>query len=202
MFYHTYNTEAFVLGSRPSGEASRYVYLFTRDLGLVGAHAQGARSLKSKMRYALEPLSHSKVSLVRGKKSWKLTGAAPDKIFFLKFAGGREEREKLALCANTFALIRKLVTGEEKNPELFEILDAGFSFLECADLKSEDIKNTEAILMLRILNNLGYFGGSQALDVFVKESGWSAELLIEMSATRRSAISIINKSLEASHLHH
>ena len=197
MFYHTYNTEAFVLGSRPSGESSKYVYLFTKDLGLVGARAQGSREIKSKLRYALDDLSHSKVSLVKGKNSWKLTGAASHKNFFAQF---KNERAKLVLCANAFALIKKLVAGEEKNQKLFEILEQGFSFLEQENLSDEDVLNAEAIFMLRILNNLGYFGEHEMLGGFALTEFWTPDLLKEMSAKRRNAISAINKSLEVSHL--
>lgn len=197
MFYHTYNTEAFILGSRPSGEASKYIYLFTRELGLIGAHAQGSRQLKSKLRYALDDLSHSKISLVKGKNSWKLTNAAPHKNLFSQF---KSEPAKLRLAANALALIKKLVAGEEKNAKLFEILEQGFAFLEQNNLSEEDVQNAEAIFMLRILNNLGYFGASKTLENFAYTDAWNQALLQEMSRERRNAIFVINKSLEASHL--
>lgn len=197
MFYHIYNTEAFVLGSRPSGEASKYVYLFTRELGLIGAHAQSSREVKSKLRYALDDLSYSKVSLVKGKNSWKLTNAVPEKNFFANFS---ENYPKLLLCANALALIKKLVAGEEKNSKLFEILEQGFKFLEENNLSEEDIHNAEAIFMLRILNNLGYFGASKTLENFALTDFWNQSLIQEMAGQRRNAVFVINKSLEASHL--
>jgi DNA repair protein RecO len=197
MFYHQYNTEAFVLGSRPSGEGSKYVYLFTKELGLLGAHAQGSREIKSKLRYALDDLSHSKVSLVKGKSTWRLTNAVPHKNFFVQF---RLEHEKLRLCANALAIIKKLVAGEEKNIKLFEILEQGFAFLEENNLSEDDIHNAEAIFMLRILNNLGYFGASKTLENFALTDEWNQTLLQEMSRERRNAVFVINKSLEASHL--
>lgn len=197
MFYHTYTTDAFILGSRPSGEGSKYVYLFTKELGLLGAHAQGSREIKSKLRYALDDLSYSKISLVKGKNSWKLTNAMPNKNFFAQFS---LERSKLLLCANALALIKKLVAGEEKNTKLFEILQQGFAFLEQNNLSEEDIHNAEAIFMLRILNNLGYFGASKTLENFALTDFWNQTLLAEMSRERKNAIFAINKSLEASHL--
>ena len=41
--YHLYHTGAVVVGSSPSGEASKTILLFTRELGLVSARAQGVR---------------------------------------------------------------------------------------------------------------------------------------------------------------
>ena len=67
MSYHTYNTEGLILEAKPIGETSQYVYVFTRELGLVGAHAQNTRHITSKLRYALDAPARSTVSLVRGK---------------------------------------------------------------------------------------------------------------------------------------
>jgi len=75
--YRTYTTEAVVLGSRDAGEANKYYFLLTRELGLIHAFAQGVRELKSKLRYSLAELSYVKVSLVRGKEKWRLTSVVP-----------------------------------------------------------------------------------------------------------------------------
>lgn len=173
------------------------MFLFTRELGLVGAHAQSSRQTKSKLRYALDDLSFSKVSLVRGKNTWRLTNAVFQQNFFTTF---REDRAKLVVCANVLKLIQKLVAGEEKNEKLFEIVERGFSFLLENTLSEEGVHNTEAIFVLRILDNLGYFGGSEALSGFVASDAWSLEMIKEMSVQRKNAIYVINKSLEASHL--
>ncbi|MEK7185103.1 MAG: DNA repair protein RecO [Patescibacteria group bacterium] len=198
MLYHTYNTEAFVLSGMPVGESSRFIFLFTKDLGLVGARAQNARSVSSKLRHSLNDLSLSKVSLVRGKNAWRLTNATFQKNFFKMF---RDRSEILLLSARVLATIKTLVAGEEANPALYETLSTAFAFLENENLTSEEIKNVEAILMLRILDNLGYFGSHTELGAFVADpSHWSRELLAEMQNERSRAILAINNSLKASHL--
>ena len=65
--HHIYHTEAFVLGSRNVGEANKMLSLYTRELGLVYAHAQGIRLGKSKLRFGLQDFSHATVDLVQGK---------------------------------------------------------------------------------------------------------------------------------------
>ncbi len=197
MMYHMYNTEAFVLGGMPAGESSRFMYLFTKDLGLVGVRAQNARSVASKLRYALDDFSHSKVSLVRGKQVWRLTNAAPHKNFFRTF---RERHDALEVCTRILSTVRMLVAGEEANPTLFTILTDGFSFLESAELDEESLKNLEAILMLRILDNLGYFGSHEMLGEFVQNGEWHAEILAAMQPKRRDAIVAINAALRATNL--
>lgn len=198
MLYHTYNTEAFVLGGVPVGESSRFIFLFTKDLGLVGARVQNARSVSSKLRHSLNDLSLSKVSLVRGKNAWRLTNATFQKNFFKTF---RDQPEILLLSVRVLATIKALVAGEEANPTLYETLSQAFAFLEKENLTPEEIKNAEAILMLRILDNLGYFGSHTELGAFVADvSRWSRELLAEMQKLRPQAILAINNSLQASHL--
>lgn len=198
MMYHTYNTEAFVLGGLPAGESSRFMYLFTRDLGLVGARAQNVRGVASKLRYSLADLSHSSVSLVRGKNSWRLVNAAPQKNFFALF---REYPEALELTARILATVRMLVAGEEANPQLYTILTAAFSFLEINPTLAHNLKNFETIVMLRILDNLGYFGSHDSLGEFVHEpTAWSLELLAAMEPKRRAAVITINNALKMSNL--
>lgn len=201
MLYHTYNTEAFVLGGMPVGESSRFVFLFTKDLGLVGARVQNARSVSSKLRHSLDDFSLSKVSLVRGRNVWRLTNAAFEKNLFKNF---RNQPEIFLLVARILSTIKTLVAGEEANRPLYEILTEAFVFLEKENsrgLTSEEIKNFEAILMLRILDNLGYFGSHNKLGAFVADaSHWSHDLLAEMQKTRSAAVLAINDSLKASHL--
>lgn len=197
MLYHTYNTEGFVLGGFPVGEASRYVYVFTRDIGLVSVRAQNTRALSSKLRYALDDISYSSLSLVRGKHSWKLTNAAPQKNFFSLF---RQSELKLTLTARILSLLKTLVPGEEKNETLFSIVSEGIFFLEHNEMSDEDIKNLEAVVVLRMVNILGYVGVNDSFKQFFGDHRIDTTLLNEMSQHRKSAIVAINKALKESGL--
>lgn len=197
MLYHTYNTEGFVLGGFPVGEASRYVYVFTKDIGLVGVHAQSTRAIHSKLRYALNDLSYSSLSLVRGKHSWKLTNAAPQKNFFTLFRG---DESKLVLTARILSLLKKLVPGEEKNPDLFEVIHKGIVYLESVNVTEEELKNIEALIMLRMVSILGYVGSEQEFMVFLHSNEVNKTLIEGMRTVRKSAVIAINKALKESGL--
>ena len=54
MAHHVYTTPAYLIESTPSGEANKSYLLFTKDLGMIRATAQGVRLLKSKLRYSLQ----------------------------------------------------------------------------------------------------------------------------------------------------
>lgn len=73
---HTiHTTPALVVGSKPNGEASKLIFLFTREFGLITAVAQGIRFEKSKLRYCAQDYNLGIFSLVKGKEFWRLVGA-------------------------------------------------------------------------------------------------------------------------------
>lgn len=200
MHYHTYNTPGLILGGLPAGESSRFIYVFTRDLGLVGAHAQNTRNINSKLRYALDSFSRAEVSLVRGKSKWRLISAVPEKSFYTIF---KNEPEKQKLAAQVLTLVKKLVAGEEPNVELFEMVNEFLEFLASANFSpatTEDLKNAETVLLIRLLNMLGYMPDTENLKKFTVSTVWSREVVSSVLPVRREAIKIINDSLRATGL--
>ena len=110
MMHPKHHTDAIVLAARDVGEASRMLCLFTRELGMVHAHAQGVRLLRSKLRHHLQPLTRAHVSLVRGREVWRVVGAEQSRAITAPAF------PKIAL------LLRRLVHGEEADPSLFALV--------------------------------------------------------------------------------
>lgn len=164
---------------------------------MVGATAQGVRFLKSKLRYSLQDYSRSKISLVRGKHSWRITGAAKEKN-----AGEipNGDYDKFKTVARVFALLERLVRGEEKNEILFGHIITACEFLEKENLDGKLLNNFEYIFVMRILNCLGYMAESKNLSEFVASSVWTKELVSKMSAVSREAVNQINKALKETQL--
>jgi len=75
MAHHVYTTEGFLVHSQPSGEAGKFFLVFSRELGMVGATAQGVRLSQSKLRYYTQDFYYGLYSFVRGKDVWRMTGA-------------------------------------------------------------------------------------------------------------------------------
>lgn len=197
MSHHIYQTPGFVLGSSPFGEASRSFRILTKDLGLIKASAQGVRFLKSKLRYAILDFSYCDFSLVRGKDSWRVTGALKHANLYDAF---RDRPEARLLFVRVFSLFDRLLSGEEKNEKLFEYLAEAVSFARTKELSAELARNFEYILVLRILSTLGYLGASPDTSVFVESPYWSEELLLKMEAVTPKILGEINKSLKESQL--
>ena len=195
MAHHIYTTDAYVLDASASGEADEFLTLFTRDLGLVRATARGVRLEKSKLRYSLQNLSLSRISLVRGKEVWRVTTAELKNSLHTRH---REQKNILAVVANCSALIRRMIAGEEKNEVLFSVISSAFDFLASREWGKE-LELFEIALVLKILHNLGYASADEKLLPFVRQM-WSPELLSALAPHKSLAVREINTSLRESQL--
>ncbi len=195
--YHLYQTDALVLGGEPSGEGSRRLTLFTRELGLLSAVATSVREERSKLRYGLQDFSYTTVSLVRGRERWRVTNAALMQNLAEVFRDFSEARELFARIAK---LLRRLLHGEEKNEPLFRAVRESFAYLE-RNQSASLIAQIEVVLVLRILSLLGYLAPRKEFEVFLVEPlSWNAELFGHTAHLRSLALSEINRSLRETHL--
>jgi DNA repair protein RecO len=137
---------------RPAREADAFVSVLTHDLGLVQATARGARQRASKLVSALLPLSLVKVSLVRGKSTWRVTTVTLLRDVATEM---RARRGALTSYARVMSLLERLVRGEDKNPELFEELERS-TLLLLDEVGDEDTDTWELLTVAKILFHLGY----------------------------------------------
>lgn len=191
--HHKYHTEGFILESRNFGEANKYLTIFTRELGVVKAAAQGVRLLKSKLRYALQDYSYARIDLVRGRDIWRVTSAAPLSTDI------KINPDLYVIYTRLLRLVDRLSPGEEPNPEVFDSLVNSFTFLERGEIGKEHVRDAEAVMVLRLLSELGYVGDTDATSSIV-QSPLSLELLLQVSSKRASLIAEINNSLRESQL--
>ncbi len=193
MAHRIYETEAFVLGGVGVGEANRFITLFTSDLGVVRAVARSVRVERSKLRYALQNHMLSDVALVRGKDTWRLTGAVP-RLSYSSLL--REERAKRALLLRITALIRRL-HGEERHPyayaSLRELLDTLL-----ANEADAFLVEVEVLAALRLLYALGYVSGEGKTARYIADSGYGRAILEEMRADQKEMLEFVNQALAAS----
>jgi DNA repair protein RecO len=192
--HHIYHTEGIILGSKDYGETGKYYSIFTRDLGMVYASAQGVRKMSSKLRYVLQDFSYIKLDLVRGKDFWRLTSASKTN----KLDNVCKDRDKYKIFINIARLLQRLLAGEESNGVLFGDLLNGLTILEKSKDK-EELQNIEAIIVLRVLNNLGYVGNDEILKNIIK-SPFEESLIFEVGKSRLKILSHINKALGETHL--
>lgn len=193
--YSIATTPGLIVESRPYGEAGRVVSIFTRDLGLVQAVAQGIRLEKSKLRYFAAPASFSSVSLVRGKEYWRLVGAreldVPKPV----------RPEDKALMARLAALLKRLLQGEEPHPELFDCVENAARFLASGrPLSSSERETLESITVFRILRHLGYAGDDRTFAEYLRSPDITPEILGGLAPLRARLNRLINQALKETQL--
>jgi len=196
---HTiFETEAFVLKSSATGEANKVLDILTKDFGFIRATAQGLRHLRSKLRYSLTDFSFVSISLIRGREVWRVT-TATKKGDTLSEIKSRESRESLF---RVFALLRRVLQGEEPNHELFDTIVSFFLFLSKNEesLSKELLLSSEEITVLRVLSLLGYVKDEKEFGNFLGNDLYSKDILEEVNFKRKLVVTEINRALQASHL--
>ena len=192
--HHIYHTEGIILGSKNSGEAGKHYFIFTRDLGMIMVFAQGVRKMSSKLRFVLQDFAYLKIDLVQGQNIFRVTNASKTN----RLEQITKKRHTLKVFVNIARLLKRLLAGVEPNEELFIDLLRGLSILEKTE-KKEDLRNLEAIIVLRILNNLGYIGENEVLSNFI-QSPFEEDLVFEVARDRTKILHQINKALKETHL--
>lgn len=220
-----HTTPGFIIESRPLGEAGKLLSIFTRDLGLVWAIAQGIRLEKSKLRYHSQEYSFGEFSFVRGKEFWRLTSAGEVSAPIVKGCLGGDvltsqiksdqnlvtfydektecgsSREVSEIVGRTALLFRRLLHGEEPHPELFNEIKSAADFLDAHGLLSiEQLQTFETLVVFRVLKLLGYIGADKGIGPEFSTGFFSIELLDAAFAPRKTLNMHINKALKESHL--
>lgn len=189
-----HTTEAFVLGSIPHGESNRVLRLFTRDLGYLYAHGQGVRDVRNRNRFALTTGQRSLVTLVRGRETWRITGA--QSLESVPPGGGAHDRVRAAQVRKVFSLFASLAPRETRLDGVYELLADIRHALHACDPQS--VRDVETVSVLRILHRMGYIARPQ-------ESAWPEgvlastevhpELMAWVSEHRKALLRAINEGL-------
>jgi recombinational DNA repair protein (RecF pathway) len=189
--YHIYQTPAFILGSKGVGEANKSYLLFTRDLGLIYATAQGVRLDKSKLRHTLQDFAFCTISLVRGKEFWRITNTSE--------YGEALKREQLFSFARIVSLLKRFLHGEEVQPNLFETIYTFFTYVSLAENTHESIRLAEIATVFRVLYILGYVD-AQLFETLLGSTTLDEITFETVRANEREMLSHINRALRESHL--
>jgi DNA repair protein RecO len=196
---HTiFETEGFILKSYPQGEANKTLDIFTRDFGLIRASAQGLRHLKSKLRYSLTDYAQVRVSLVRGREFWRVTTASKVECTMTVIVHKEEQEAMLRI----FALLRRLLQGEDPHPELFDLVEQALKTLKSVEVGPLHTRtaSVEELTVLRILFMLGYVRDEPTLHVFLDTQTLTEDVLNKAREYHSQIILEINRALKASSL--
>jgi len=143
-----YQTEAVIIKKTKLGEEDRILTLYTPHLGKIQAVAKGVRRPRSKMAGHLELLTHSQISLARGRNLDTVTGSQTiDSFLPLK-----SNLELTSYGLYAIELTHQFAADHVENYPLFQLLLETMHHL-CQD------NNSELVLRyfeLHLLNLVGY----------------------------------------------
>ncbi len=204
-----HTTPGFIVGSNQYGEADKLISIFTRDMGLVRAVAQGIRLERSKLRYHSNDYSFGVFSLVRGKEVWRLTSAQSGSIGAQSSVGTQNSSIELsgdvaavqAFWARIALLLRRFLQGEEANTQLFEVIESCHIFLNTVLSQStNNLDAIESLVVIRIMHALGYIGDNKEIHSFIYSNDLTLGVC-ELAMSKKTLINQhINKALKESHL--
>jgi len=144
-----YQTEALIIKKTKLGEADRILTLYTPELGKIQAVAKGVRRPRSKMAGHLELLTHSQISLARGRNLDTVTGSQTINSFLPL----KTELLLISYGLYIIELINQFTVENVDNHELFRLL------LETLDSLCQPDSDKELILRyfeIQLLNTVGY----------------------------------------------
>ena len=192
MSYSIYTTDGIVLRRTAFGEQNVLLHILTKNLGMILATVQAARSPKSKLNNSLQEFSLVYLSCVKGRNVWKVTNAEENENFFFQSGG-----ELRGVLARLRLILLQTITGEFPQPEIFETVFSGFGFIK---KYPENIYDFEVLVVFRILHKLGYVALDKETDIFLKDSSWNVSLFQQVKNKKVALIKSINKALKESHL--
>ncbi len=113
-----YQTEAIIVKKTKLGEADRILTLYTPDLGKIQAVAKGIRRPRSKLAGHLELLTHSLVSLARGRNLDTVTGSQT----ITSFLPLKSDLQLTSYALYTTELVNQFTADHVENRPLFRLL--------------------------------------------------------------------------------
>ena len=117
--FHSFRAESIVLRHSDWGEADRLLVLYTREQGKVRAIAKGARKLTSRKAGHLEPFTHVKLQLAKGRDLLIVTQAETIDAF----GALREDLARTGYASYVIELLDRFTPeGEAGVPSLFRLL--------------------------------------------------------------------------------
>ena len=199
MSHSIHTTHGLIVASRQYHEAGKVLSIFTRELGLVFAIAEGIRLEKSKLRAFIQDYSFGIFSLVRGKELWRLTSAQElPAVQEHSVASEGEVSRMNDFFARVSLLLKRFVPTQEPHPELFI---ESQNFIEMnASMTDDQMKSLESLLVFRMMRALGYIGTEVLLAEYSDTAKLSLELLTSLGSKRVLMNQHINKALKESHL--
>lgn len=145
-----YKAEAIVLRQQAMGEADRVVTLLTREYGKLRAVARGIRRPTSRLGGRVEPFTHARLLLARGRTLDVIAQA--DVVG--AFAGLREDLTRCAYASYVAELVDRFLPERDRHESVFDLVRRTLEDLDGAG--EEEVELYTLWFALRLAADLGY----------------------------------------------
>lgn len=145
-----YKAEAIVLRQQPLGESDRVVTLFTREHGKLRAAAKGVRRPTSRLAGRIEPFTHARLMLARGRTLDVIAQAE----IIRTFPGVRKDLLRAAYAAYVMELVDRGLPEDLRHEDVFRL--AGDALEQLEGGRADDAEVTALWFGLRLAALLGY----------------------------------------------
>lgn len=147
-----YKTRAFVFKKNNINESDRIFSVFTNDFGRLDIFAKAIRKTVSKLRSGIDIFFMSEIEFIQGKNKKTLTDAA----IIEKFDNVPQDLEKFKIANGIGEILDNFIKGEEKDENLFNLLNEVFYKLNDHNLKIGKYVLVYYYFLWNILSLLGY----------------------------------------------
>jgi DNA repair protein RecO (recombination protein O) len=144
----TYQTEAIIIKKTKLGEADTILTLYTPHLGKIQGFARSLRKTRSKMAGHLEMLTHSQISLARGRNIDTITGAQTINSFLPL----KSDLELTSCALYATELVNQFAADDVEDYPIFQLLLATMQRL-CQGGNSDLVLR---YFELQLLGKVGY----------------------------------------------
>ena len=124
-----YKTRAIILSKEDRGEYDRLLILYTREFGKIVLFCKSIRKESSKLRFGAEPRLLIDVEFIEGKSLKTLT----DINVVNSYPKISKDIKKISLAGKMAQDLDDLIRGEEKDLEVWRIIEQSFNNLNDSD---------------------------------------------------------------------
>lgn len=152
----TFNTTGVVLKRSDFFENDRLFVIYTRDYGKIEVVAKGTKKILSKLNPHLEPLTHLKIMVAKGRGFDKLANATTiDSFSNLKYS---DNLHLTALMHYALEITDRLLLTDYRDANVYENLVAWLNWISSTPIEtSSDDKSLMAnAYILKLLSFLGF----------------------------------------------
>ncbi|MFA6973348.1 MAG: DNA repair protein RecO [Parcubacteria group bacterium] len=150
-----YKYTGIILNKRNVGEMDRIYTVYAAEAGKIKAIGKGVRKPNAKLAGSLEPITLAEIFVAKSRGMGKITGA----IVLENFLQLKSNLEALNRVSQTFKIFERIISEQEQDKEIFEIL---IGFVRGLDKLSSEAgaENKMDLLLLgftfKLLSATGY----------------------------------------------